>query len=36
MKQRSNLLDQELERIILFKERYPEVNLVYGHDLKTH
>jgi glyoxylase-like metal-dependent hydrolase (beta-lactamase superfamily II) len=25
-----------LERIILFKERYPEVKLVYGHDLKTH
>ena len=24
-----------LERIILFKERYPEVKLVYGHDLKT-
>jgi hypothetical protein len=25
-----------LERIILFKERSPEVKLVYGHDLKTH
>jgi N-acyl homoserine lactone hydrolase len=25
-----------LERIILFKESYPEVKLVYGHDLKTH
>jgi glyoxylase-like metal-dependent hydrolase (beta-lactamase superfamily II) len=25
-----------LERIILFKERYPEVKLVYGHDLLTH
>jgi glyoxylase-like metal-dependent hydrolase (beta-lactamase superfamily II) len=25
-----------LERIILFKERYPEVKLVYGHDLTTH
>ncbi|KAA3657170.1 MAG: MBL fold metallo-hydrolase [Chloroflexi bacterium] len=25
-----------LERIILFKERYPEVKLVYGHDLRTH
>ncbi len=25
-----------LERIILFKERYPEVKLVYGHDLITH
>jgi N-acyl homoserine lactone hydrolase len=25
-----------LERIILFKERYPKVKLVYGHDLKTH
>ena len=25
-----------LERIILFKERYPEVKLAYGHDLKTH
>jgi len=25
-----------LERIILFKERYPGVKLVYGHDLKTH
>jgi glyoxylase-like metal-dependent hydrolase (beta-lactamase superfamily II) len=25
-----------LERILLFKERYPEVKLVYGHDLKTH
>ena len=25
-----------LERIILFKERYPDVKLVYGHDLKTH
>jgi len=27
---------EELERIILFKERYPLVKLVYGHDLKTH
>jgi glyoxylase-like metal-dependent hydrolase (beta-lactamase superfamily II) len=25
-----------LERIILFKERYPEVKLVYGHDQTTH
>ena len=25
-----------LERIILFKERNPEVKLVYGHDLITH
>ena len=25
-----------LDRIILFKERYPQVRLVYGHDLKTH
>jgi len=25
-----------LERIILFKERYPDVKLVYGHDLITH
>jgi hypothetical protein len=25
-----------LERIILFKERHPEVTLVYGHDLITH
>ena len=25
-----------LEHIILFKERYPEVKLVYGHDLKTY
>ena len=25
-----------LECIIFFKERYPEVKLVYGHDLKTH
>ena len=25
-----------LDQIILFKERYPEVKLVYGHDLKTH
>jgi glyoxylase-like metal-dependent hydrolase (beta-lactamase superfamily II) len=25
-----------LDGIILFKERYPEVKLVYGHDLKTH
>jgi len=25
-----------LERIILFKERYPKVKLVYGHDLKTN
>lgn len=25
-----------LERIILFKERYPKVKLVYGHDLKTY
>ena len=27
---------EALERIILFKERYPEVKLVYGHDLRTH
>ena len=27
---------EALERIILFKERYPEVKLVYGHDLITH
>ena len=27
---------EALERIILFKERYPEVTLVYGHDLRTH
>jgi glyoxylase-like metal-dependent hydrolase (beta-lactamase superfamily II) len=27
---------EALERIILFKERYPKVKLVYGHDLKTH
>ena len=27
---------EALERIILFKERYPTVKLVYGHDLKTH
>jgi glyoxylase-like metal-dependent hydrolase (beta-lactamase superfamily II) len=27
---------ETLERIIAFKERYPQVNLVYGHDLKTH
>jgi glyoxylase-like metal-dependent hydrolase (beta-lactamase superfamily II) len=25
-----------LDRIILFKERYPEVKLVYGHDLRTY
>ena len=25
-----------LDQIILFKDRYPEVKLVYGHDLKTH
>jgi len=25
-----------LEQIILFKERYPEVKLVYGHDLRAH
>jgi N-acyl homoserine lactone hydrolase len=25
-----------LDRIILFKERYPQVRLVYGHDLKTN
>jgi glyoxylase-like metal-dependent hydrolase (beta-lactamase superfamily II) len=25
-----------LERIILFKERYPDVTLVYGHDLRTY
>jgi glyoxylase-like metal-dependent hydrolase (beta-lactamase superfamily II) len=25
-----------LEQIIAFKEQYPEVKLVYGHDLKTH
>jgi glyoxylase-like metal-dependent hydrolase (beta-lactamase superfamily II) len=25
-----------LERIILFKERYPDVKLVYGHDQKTY
>lgn len=25
-----------LERIILFKEHYPQVKLVYGHDLNTH
>ena len=25
-----------LDRVILFKERYPGVKLVYGHDLKTH
>ena len=27
---------EALERIILFKERHPEVKLVYGHDLITH
>ena len=27
---------ETLERIILFKERHPEVKLVYGHDLKTY
>jgi glyoxylase-like metal-dependent hydrolase (beta-lactamase superfamily II) len=27
---------EALERIILFKERYPKVKLVYGHDLRTH
>ncbi len=27
---------EALERIIRFKERYPEVKLVYGHDLITH
>ena len=27
---------EALEHIILFKERYPEVTLVYGHDLRTH
>jgi glyoxylase-like metal-dependent hydrolase (beta-lactamase superfamily II) len=27
---------EALDRIILFKERYPEVRLVYGHDLKTN
>jgi glyoxylase-like metal-dependent hydrolase (beta-lactamase superfamily II) len=27
---------EALERMILFKERYPKVKLVYGHDLKTH
>jgi glyoxylase-like metal-dependent hydrolase (beta-lactamase superfamily II) len=26
---------EALDRIILFKERYPEVKLVYGHDLRT-
>ena len=25
-----------LEQIIAFKEQYPEVTLVFGHDLKTH
>ena len=25
-----------LEQIIAFKEQYPEVTLVYGHDLKIH
>ena len=25
-----------LDRIIIFKERYPEVKLVFGHDLKSH
>jgi N-acyl homoserine lactone hydrolase len=25
-----------LEQIIAFKEKYPEVTLVFGHDLKTH
>ena len=27
---------ETLDRIILFKERHPEVKLVYGHDLITH
>ncbi len=27
---------EALDRIILFKERHPEVKLVYGHDLITH
>jgi len=27
---------EALERIILFKDRYPKVKLVYGHDLKTY
>ena len=27
---------EALERIILFKERHPEVKLVYGHDLVTY
>jgi glyoxylase-like metal-dependent hydrolase (beta-lactamase superfamily II) len=27
---------EALERIILFKERYPEVKLVYGHDLNSY
>ena len=27
---------QVLEQIIAFKEQYPEVTLVYGHDLKTN
>ena len=27
---------EALERIILFKERHPEVKLVYGHDLATY
>ena len=27
---------EALERIILFKERYPDVKLVYGHDQRTH
>jgi len=27
---------ETLERIILFKERYSQVKLIYGHDLKTH
>jgi glyoxylase-like metal-dependent hydrolase (beta-lactamase superfamily II) len=27
---------EALERIILFKERHPEVKLVYGHDLITY
>jgi glyoxylase-like metal-dependent hydrolase (beta-lactamase superfamily II) len=27
---------ESLERIIAFKQQYPKVRLVYGHDLKTH
>ena len=27
---------QVLEQIIAFKEQYPDVTLVFGHDLKTH